>query len=315
MKLITPVEIPSPSLPFTYGSSFFTMGSCFATNLAKKLQYAGFTSLQNPVGILFHPLAIQQFTEWINGAVIDENCFIEVDGKWKSLQAHSQLYAASPSQLHAMLQDQVRLTRNFLARTTAIFITYGTAFSYQHVSLQKYVANCHKQPKSLFYKELIAIDAVVQAMQKTIQILQTYSQATIYISVSPVRHSKDGFVENNLSKAHLLSAVHQVVAHSKKVQYFPAYEVVMDELRDYRFYDRDLLHPNALAIDYIWEKFCSSFFDEATLQTMKSVDKYRKLCHHKPLINDEELIKAHHEKTENLKRELLIKEARLQLNT
>lgn len=314
MKLTTPITVQSPELPLTYGSRFFNIGSCFADNLAHKLKHFGFHTQQNPVGILFHPFAIHQFCKWLDGEPINENLFVEDDGFWKSLQAHSQVCAETSEKLLFGLQKQVEAARNYLTETDAIFITYGTAFAYQHLSTQQYVANCQKQKSTLFQKKLIAVAALIEAIEETIQVFLKFSRAKIYISISPVRHLKDGLIENNLSKAHLLTAVHEVISKNKQVSYFPAYEIVLDELRDYRFYERDLLHPNPLAIDYVWEKFSHAFFGEATLQTMKKVNQYRKFSQHRPMQQSHSAKVAHCAKLASMKQQLLALEPRLQLD-
>lgn len=314
MKLTTPITVQPLEIPLTYGSQFFNIGSCFANNLANKLNYYGFKSLQNPLGILFHPFAINEFCKCLDGEPIDENLFVEDNGIWKSLQAHSQVYAKTQLELKTILEQQIEACRNYLAKTDSIFITYGTAFVYQHLSTQQYVANCQKQKATLFQKKLIDVAILAEAIEETIQVFLKFSRAKIYISISPVRHLKDGLIENNLSKAHLLTAVHEVISKNKQVSYFPAYEIVLDELRDYRFYERDLLHPNPLAIDYVWEKFSHAFFDEATQQTMKKVDQYRKFSAHRPL-QPKHVFEAQREaKLASMQNELLTLEPSLQLD-
>lgn len=314
MKLTTPISVQSPELPLTYGSQFFNIGSCFANHLAHKLKHFGFHTQQNPVGILFHPFAIQQFCKWLDGEPIDEHLFVEDNGIWKPLQAHSQVYAETQLELKTNLEQQIEASRNYLAKTDSIFITYGSAFAYQHLSTQQHVANCQKQKAALFQKELIKVEALVEAIQKSIETFLNFTKAKVYISVSPVRHAKDGFVENNRSKAHLLTAVHEVISKNKQVSYFPAYEIVLDELRDYRFYDRDLLHPNPLAVDYVWEKFSHAFFDEATLQSMKKVNQFRKFSSHRPMQQIPNAEVSHQAKLASMRQELLTLEPRLQLD-
>jgi hypothetical protein len=314
MKLSTPISLQSPDSLYTYGSNFLNLGSCFASNLANKLDYFGFTSLQNPIGVLFHPFAINQFCKWLDNESIDEKLFVKDQGIWKSMQAHSCMQGETSEELLHVLQDAVESTRNYLAKTDAVFITFGTAFSYQHLFSSKYVANCQKQNASLFDKKLIGIQALIEAINEIIQILSKHTKAKIYFSLSPVRHLKDGLVENNLSKAHLLAAMHQVVEQHKQVSYLPAYEIVLDELRDYRFYDRDLLHPNQLAIDFVWEKFSVAYFDELTKQVMKKVDKFKRLSAHRPMQKNKALHLAHFAKLESHKEELLALEPKLKLD-
>ena len=314
MKLSTPITLNSPEDKLNYGSQFFNMGSCFASNLANKLNYFGFKTQQNPIGILFHPFAIQQFCNWLASESINQDLFVEQNKVWKSLQAHSTIQGKTQNDLLLNLEKAVEESQNYLKTTDTIFITFGTAFVYQHLTSQKYVANCQKQDASLFEKKLINSATLVEAIQNTVDVLSKFNKANLYISVSPVRHIKDGLIVNNLSKANLLAAVHQVVENNVHVNYFPAYEIVMDELRDYRFYNRDLLHPNELAIDYVWEKFSNAFFDEASLAMMQKVNKFRKFSAHRPLHTSEENQLEHLSKINERKEDLLAVEPRLKLD-
>ena len=159
-------------------------------------------------------------------------------------------------------------------------ITPGTAWGYKSVETGKIVANCHKLPQKNFTKELTEVG---QDLQRSVEIIQSLNpSAEIILTVSPVRHLKDGFVENQQSKALLISAVHEVIAENKQVNYFPAYEIMMDELRDYRFYAEDMVHPNSVAIDYIWKKFVETWVSSEVEKTMKEVDTIQKGLFHRP---------------------------------
>lgn len=306
MKFSTPVEIPSSKTQFCYGSNFFTLGSCFAGHLAEKFQYFGFSQWHNPVGILFHPYAIEQFCCWLDHQPIEKKLYVQHQDSWKSYQVHSQLHASSPEELTQQIEEAIRRSIAFIQKSDAIFITLGTSIVYKHISTNSYVANCQKQPQQLFEKELINPDLLEKSLNNTIQILRKLSKANIYFSVSPVRHLKEGIVQNNLSKSNLVSAVHQAKASNKGVFYMPTFEIVMDELRDYRFYQRDLIHPNDLAVDYIWEKFSHAFLDEKTLKLMKKVNAFRKLSQHRVLNSSLENHAKHQEKIQ-LQREALVK--------
>ena len=315
MNFSTPILLKSPKRPLDYGNRFFNLGSCFANHLAEKFTYFGFESFQNPIGILFHPIAIEQFCKWLEGDEIDHSFFVkDQNGVFKSLQAHSEIYAETEKDLWLRLQKQVETSKAYLEKTDTIFITYGTSFAYKYVREKQFIANCQKQKADLFQKELIDADRIFEAIQHSVKIISSLTEANIFMSVSPVRHLKDGLIENNQSKANLLTAVHKAVAKFNRVNYFPAYEIVLDELRDYRFYKRDMLHPNDLAVDYVWKKFSSAFFTKASLELMNKVDKYRKFCNHRPLHSNKKALIEHQNKIEALKNELFDLEPRLRIN-
>ena len=171
----------------------------------------------------------------------------------------------------------------------------GTSWVYTHKSSGKVVANCHKIPQTQFEKQLLSIQQITNSLNRMIQLVNEVNPDTqIIFSVSPVRHLKDGFVENTLSKSHLISAVHHVIASHKNsdvLSYFPSYEIQLDELRDYRFYKEDMLHPNALAVTYIWERFVSVWMADSTHQLMKMVETIQKGLAHKPFNPDSEAYK------------------------
>ena len=168
-------------------------------------------------------------------------------------------------------------------------LTFGTAWVYDHLESMQTVANCHKLPNTLFRKKLLSIDQIRSAMINSITLIQDANpSASILLTVSPVRHLKDGLIENSRSKSHLLTAIHQVVEELVGLSYFPSYEIMFDELRDYRFYNSDMIHPNETAIEYIWDKFRSVWLDPNTRGTMKDVDKIQKGLAHKPFNKNSE---------------------------
>ncbi|GAG96622.1 unnamed protein product, partial [marine sediment metagenome] len=165
-------------------------------------------------------------------------------------------------------------------------ITLGTAWVYRFIETNELVGNCHKVPQKKFLKELLSIDEIVVSLENIISLIKDFNpKTTILFTVSPVRHLKDGFIENSQSKAHLLAAIHQVIENTTsgaRIHYFPSYEIMLDDLRDYRFYKRDMIHPNLTAIDYIWEKFQQAWLDDKTTSIMKEVDTIQKGLAHIP---------------------------------
>ena len=192
----------------------------------------------------------------------------------------------------ASLNDLIKLTNQQITESTHFVITYGTSWVYRNIESDSIVANCHKVPQKQFNKELLSVEEIKNSIVNTVKLIHAVNpNCTIIFTVSPVRHIKDGFVENQLSKAHLISAIHDVLntEHCKlNTEYFPSYEIMMDELRDYRFYAEDMLHPNQVAIDYIWKRFQETTISETAFATMDEVESIQKSLSHKPFNPDSE---------------------------
>jgi hypothetical protein len=172
-------------------------------------------------------------------------------------------------------------------KSTHFQITYGTSWVYRNKSSNSIVANCHKVPQSQFEKEILSVATIEKSIQNTIDLIQKVNPNCYFIfTVSPVRHIKDGFVENQRSKAHLITAIHSSISHLPSSNYFPSYEIMMDELRDYRFYAEDMLHPSQTAIDYIWKRFSENYISEENFATMEEVCSIQKGLAHRPFNAD-----------------------------
>ena len=284
MKLQTqlPLEIQSPVID--YSSKLVLLGSCFAENIAEKFSYYKFQNNVNPLGVLFHPVAILDLLSRArqNKFYTDNDVFFS-NGYWQSFQAHSRLNSTSQSEILDHLNKALKLTQNQLQSASHVILTFGTAWVYKHKQSKTTVANCHKQPQSEFDKSILSVDELQDTFNSIISVLKSFNpKVTVVFSISPVRHLKDGFVENNHSKSQLISALHPIVSSSENTHYFPSFELVMDELRDYRFYKDDMMHPNQLAIDYIWERFQSSWIESDVKLTMNEVSRLQKGLDHKP---------------------------------
>jgi len=286
MQFTTPIPIQKSDTPIDYQSQIVSVGSCFAVNISEKLQYYKFQSTVNPFGILFHPLAIAKMIGFaVNNKVFDEKDVFFYNECWHCYDAHSELNSLSKEELIDNLNSQTDYFRNQLTHASHVIITLGTAWAYRNKESDTIVANCHKVPQKQFKKELLSVEAVKAALEEICGQIQTVNpNCSLLFTVSPVRHIKDGFIENQVSKSHLLAAVYDLVHQHQaiKTAYFPSYEIVMDELRDYRFYSEDLLHPNKTAIDYIWEKFAQSVISEPAIATMELVDTIQKGLAHRP---------------------------------
>ena len=290
MKLQTqiPLEKQSSKL-IDYDSKLLLLGSCFVENIGTKLEYFKFQNFQNPFGILFHPKAIETLIRnAIRGKKYhDEDVFYHNE-LWHSFDAHSKLSKPSKEELIKTLNNNLDLTSKQLHNASHVIITFGTAWLYAHSKSNLPVANCHKVPQKEFVKQLLSVQEIVNAMTLIVNMIrEVNTKATFIFTVSPVRHLKDGFIENTQSKAHLITAIHQFLNHQSPIEnprsfYFPSYELMMDELRDYRFYDEDMLHPNKTAVNYIWEKFKYVWISEESQEVMNEVETIENGKAHRP---------------------------------
>jgi hypothetical protein len=203
---------------------------------------------------------------------------------------HSSINASNKKDFLVLINRKLAELKSYLLNSTHIVLTFGTAWVYRFVKSQKLVANCFKIPQKEFKKELLSVSDINSSLSNVISLIKDNNpKASIIKTVSPVRHLKDGFVDNNLSKAHLITAIHHFLSSEsllKTLFYFPSYEIMMDELRDYRFYKEDMMHPNQQAVNYIWEKFKNSSIDESCLDLMLRMDKLRSSIAHRPFNED-----------------------------
>jgi lysophospholipase L1-like esterase len=285
MKLQTNISIKQQADNLIdYHSKILLLGSCFSENIGNKLSYYKFQSKQNPFGILFHPKAIENLIS----RAIKEELYTEKEltfnnERWHCLDAHSSISAADKNVLLKNLNSALIHTKKQLKEATHVFITLGTSWVYRYSETNAIVANCHKIPQKEFSKELLSVAEVSKILEQCIALLKSINKTvSVTFTVSPVRHLKDGFIENTRSKAHLIAAIHTVINSENNTYYFPSYEIVMDELREYRFYNEDMLHPNTTAINYIWEKFVFSWFSREAQDTMQEVETVQRGISHRP---------------------------------
>ena len=291
MKLQTHIPLQQAKNQIDYQNRLLLLGSCFSENIGNKLDYFKFQSLQNPFGILFHPLAIEKLiSRAIKKEAYTEKDVFFLNERWHCFDAHSDLSHPSKEKLLQTLNSALEATLAQLQIATHVFITLGTAWVYKNINTNSVVANCHKVPQKDFSKELLSVDEIQKSLENIIQKIQTINpNVQMVFTVSPVRHLKDGFVENQRSKAHLISAIHSLLsfrAESRKEDYFPSYEIMMDELRDYRFYEADMIHPNQVAIDYIFEKFKLVYISEKDFAVMDKVEAIQKGLQHRSFNDD-----------------------------
>lgn len=284
MQFTTKIPIQKFQNPITYESKIMALGSCFAENMSEKFNYFKFQNSVNPFGIIFNPVSIEKLVNRIVNKIefTEKDIFFHND-LWHCYEVHSELSNPNKEQFLATLNDLIHSTYNQLNNSTHIIITYGTSWVYKNIESNEIVANCHKVSQKQFSKEILSIETIEKSIQNTIQLIQKINPNCNFIfTVSPVRHIKDGFVENQRSKAHLISAIHSNNQQPSTNNYFPSYEIMMDELRDYRFYGEDMLHPNQTAIDYIWIKFFENCIDEKEFSLMNQVCEIQRALKHRP---------------------------------
>ncbi|APG60353.1 GSCFA domain-containing protein [Christiangramia salexigens] len=285
MEFRTRIPIEEASVKIDHSSGVFLIGSCFVENIGEKLSWFKFRNLQNPTGILFHPAPISRFLSRLasNSEYGEEDVF-EFNEGWQSFEAHSAMRREDKIECILSLNQALSESRSFLSGASLVVISLGTAWGYKRESDGPIVANCHKVPQNEFKKELSGIDEIKDQLRLMVASLKTINkEIQILFTVSPVRHLKDGVINNQRSKAHLISALHGFLEeqNSSSLQYFPSYEILMDELRDYRFYKNDMLHPNELAIDYIWKLFSENWIVAKSLKLNDQIDKIQKALSHR----------------------------------
>jgi hypothetical protein len=274
--------IPPASVQIEHGDKITLLGSCFAAEMAEQFAENGFEVLSNPFGTLFHPVPIARLIRETISGIAEERIFQRED-VFLSWDAAGEIYELNETGIRAELQSRRERLRTSLQHSNYLFITLGSSFGYRHVQTGEIVANCHKMPQSTFVKELTTAEILKTTWIETLELLKTFNpELQVVFTVSPVRHFKDGLVGNNRSKSHLFELIDALEATTTAF-YFPAYEIIIDELRDYRFYNADGIHPNEMAVNYVWQRFEKTFFSAGTRQLCEEVRDFRKLYRHRVL--------------------------------
>ena len=278
MDFFTKVDIPDAGFEIDYTSRLAFFGSCFADNISAQFSARKFGILANPFGTVYNPVSIaMQIRAIADGKVFGEgDVFQDTRGTWYSWDAHGSLSAATREECIKKLNDAATHTREFLQCSDVVFITLGTAFVY-YLKDGRAVANCHRQDPSLFDRRMISVEEAAQALESIVQdLLSLNPKVHIVFTVSPLRHMADGAHNNTLSKATL-----QLAAAKADTEYFPSYEIVMDELRDYRFYESDMVHLSKTAEEHIFERMAETYCSEKTRANIAQVEKFMKSAQHR----------------------------------
>jgi hypothetical protein len=300
MNFTTKTPIQKYNHPITYDSKIMLLGSCFATNIGDKFQYFKFQATTNPFGIIFNPVSLAKLIERSaqKEYYTEKDIFFHND-LWQCYEVHSELSHPDKETFLSNLNSIVELTHRHIGSLTHCIITLGTSWVYRNIETNEIVANCHKVPQKQFIKELLSPEIIVQSIESILFSISVINpNCKSIFTISPVRHLKDGFTENTLSKAHLIAAIHKTITHHPSpINYFPSYEIMMDELRDYRFYTEDLLHPNQTAIDYIWIQFFENYISESEFGLMNEICDVQRGLKHRPFNQNTE---SHFKFLENL---------------
>lgn len=284
MQLSTPVHANSLSFKLGYQHSAIVIGSCFATNIGERLSRLKLPVLVNPFGVVYNPVSIANSIELLLGArVLSESDLFYSNGLWHSFYHHSTFSLPGKDDTFQRIKTELECGKCFLQKADSLAITLGTARVYEYSKTAQAVSNCHKLPASEFTHRLMDVDEVYRVLLDALLLLRkARPQLKVLFTVSPIRHIKDGAHGNQLSKAVLLLAVDKLCQNVEDVAYFPAYEIMMDELRDYRFYAEDMLHPSAVAVEYIWQKFSAAALDNEAQELIPELEKVLQARSHRP---------------------------------
>ncbi|SJZ50909.1 GSCFA domain-containing protein [Sediminibacterium ginsengisoli] len=290
MKFHYELEVRKMQEPILHQDKLMLVGSCFTENIGEKLRAHKFSVMENPHGILFNPVSVAAaVTQYVEKTVITADDLFQYNEAWHSWMHHSRFSALTPEAAVTGINASVAGAHAYLAAADHILITLGSAWIYtltenaQNARPGMVAANNHKAPADWFYKRLMSVEETLSVLDNMLHRLFFFNpKLRIIFTISPVRHLREGMVENNRSKAVLIQAVHHLVNKFEKLYYFPAYELVIDDLRDYRFYAEDLVHPNYHATQYVWEKFTGACMNDETRSVMQELHEIQLAFRHKP---------------------------------
>lgn len=286
MEFRTVHHFDATKQPIDFTSSLLSIGSCFATHMGAKLEKRKFSILTNPGGIIYNPMSIAQIIDdglHLN-TQLQENSFFEYLGFWHSWNHHGSFSRVSKLELIESIYQSNQSTHMALRNASHLLITWGSAYVYEKKSDGKMVANCHKVPGKEFSKRLLEPSEITQRYIELIKSIRAFNpEINLIWSISPVKHIRDGLHENNLSKSVLFLAMQDLLKLDTQSYYFPAFELVQDELRDYRFYREDMAHPSEQAINYVWESFVTHCFSSDAKQAMQQIEELQQAMAHQPL--------------------------------
>ena len=284
MNFRTPLPLEKSPIEISHESPLLCVGSCFATNMGQKLETAKFSTFINPFGISYNPVSIAECLSYLidNQLFTAENIFQQGE-LWHSFSHHGHFSKMSETETLEGINARLTSARYFFKTTQKIIITLGSANVFMYEKTGKIVANCHKVPNQEFEKKRLSVNEIVGDLENILTCLKNKNpDLEVILSVSPIRHLREGIVENQRSKATLILATEQLCKRLDFVHYFPAYEIMMDDLRDYRFYETDMTHPTPQAVDYIWDIFQNTYFSEKTQTLTQRIERIVTASKHRP---------------------------------
>lgn len=284
MQFRTTFPIPISSFKINHHQNILTIGSCFSDEIGSRLTQLKFNGLINPFGVIFNAFSIENIIERsINLRYFTTDDVHQNGEQFFCFDVHSSFNGLSKEEVLTNLNQTLDQVHNFLKTCDILMVTLGTSWVYQRKVNDQIVANCHKIPAKEFDKILLPVQETFKSLDLLVfEVLKLNPKMKIITTVSPVRHTKDGMVENNVSKSRLIDAMYQLDLKYDEVNYFPSYEIMMDDLRDYRFYKEDLIHPSNEAVNYIWELFTATYLDEATCTFNQKINKINSALAHRP---------------------------------
>ncbi len=304
MKLQTPLTIPKPSFHIDHESRIFSIGSCFASEMAAYFKTNKFQIKSNPFGVIYNANSIENsLLRLYSREYYNAEELFEYQGVYHSWDHHSQWSDVSREKMLVNINNEIDDAADFLRNAHCVIITLGSSFYYELKKLELLVANCHKVPNTYFNKKLLSVEDTKMALLNTFNMIEDMSSTSpnFIVTLSPVVHLKDGLIENRRSKSIALEALHQVVEVNKNAYYFPAFEIVQDELRNYRFYNEAMTHPSFPTQKYIWKRFGETFFSEKTQCINREIQSIETQRNHRAFQPQSE---AHQKGQENLQRKI-----------
>jgi len=285
------VHIPPVKNKICHQEQILLMGSCFAENIGKRLVEGRFSTLANPFGILYNPSSISAALRQIispEREIKKEDLFCGADGMWHSFDFHSNYSATTPEEALLRMNGSIEEARESLRKAKVLIVTFGTSWVFKLAdgdSKGAVVGNCHKLPANKFIRERLRVEDIVSDWRDLLIEIEEFRSGVplrVIFTVSPIRHWKDGAFGNQCSKATLLLAIDDLIEWSSTMEYFPAYEIFMDELRDYRFYDSDMIHPSDVGVEYVWDRFSETYFSSESQKELQEWGKIRRMLNHRP---------------------------------
>ncbi len=291
MELYTPVTVTPWDHPIQCQETLTVLGSCFAAELGNRMERWMLPVCNNPFGVLYNPASIANSIQYLlpSDFVFTEKDLVERDGGWTSFSHHGSFTEPTPNAFLERANATLATARCQFAASTRVILSLGTAWCYRHIATDRIVSNCHKIPARAFQREFLEVEACTQLLAEAMAACNAAAQKGLIapkewiLTISPIRHRKDGLHENQLSKATLLLTTRALEKQFDNLRYFPAYEILLDELRDYRFYAEDLTHPSSTAVQYIWERFMEAAYAPEAHEELRQREKAARQGQHRPI--------------------------------